>query len=108
MCEFLTPILKGISYDPVESKHNIWGIISPTNKYFAGHNTLFTVPARRSLFDTTIAKASTNTVLHQAEAEHTARRNNRALYKAVSSGVVNFFRTIVDETCYQYLKDTDA
>ena len=63
---------------------------------------------RRLLFDTNIPEDALNYVLYKLEAKNTAHRNHRALYDASSNGVVNFFRIIVNETWYQYLKDTTA
>ena len=40
--------------------------------------------------------------------EHTACHNVRALYDAANNGVVDFFRTIVDEMWYQDLKDAEV
>ena len=76
--------------------------------YFDYHKKLFVVPARRFLFDNTISKEAPNTVLHQAEAEHTSRCNDRALYGAANNGVVNLFHTIINNLWYQDLKDADV
>ena len=108
MCEVLTPILKGIDYNPVKANHNLWGIITPSEKYLALHNAAFVVPVIRFLLDTTIPEGAPNSVIHKAEAEHTVRRNDHALYDAANNGVVKLFYTIVDDTWYQDLKGTST
>ena len=84
------------------------GYYSPAEKYIAHHNEAFVVPFRRSLFNTDISKQAPNAVLHKAKAEHAACSNNSTLYNATNNGVINFFRTIVDEMWYQDLKDNDT
>ena len=106
--ELLTTILKGIYCDPVDSKHNIWVIIAPKDKYFTWYNTSFVLPDIGLLFDATISEEASNSVLHQVEAEHTVRRNYRYLCDAAKNDVVNFFLTISNDPWYQYLKDADA
>ena len=67
MYEVLTPILKGIDYNPVDLMHNLWVIIAPADKYLARYNASLVIPSRRALFDTTIAEDIPNAVLHQAD-----------------------------------------
>ena len=71
MCKVLTPILKGVNCDPVESTHNIWGIVAPADKYLSSYNAVFAVPVGRLLFYATIPEDAPNSVLRQLEAEHT-------------------------------------
>ena len=104
----VTPILKFINENLVNLPYNIWGIITPTDKYLDRYNTAFVFPARRTLLDTTITQYTPNAVLHQAEAEHIALLNDRALNNTANNGIVNLSCTIVKETWYQDLKDTDA
>ena len=108
MFKVLNPILKGTDYNPVEANQNLWGIISPADKYLSHHNAAFAVPVRRSLFDKNISKDAPNTIIQKAEAEHTDLCNDHALYNAAKNGFVNLFHTIVDETWYQDLKDANT
>ena len=108
MCKVLTPIPKSIKSDLVKATHNIWGIITPEDKYISCYNAAFAVPIRTLLFNTTIPNDTQNSVLHQAEAENMAHRNDCALYNVSNNGVINFFRSIDNKTCYQDLENTGA
>ena len=77
MFKVLNPIMNIIDYNPIEADHNLWGIVSPADKYLACHNAKFAVPAIRSLSGTTIPKDAPNAILHKAEVEHTVHRYDR-------------------------------
>jgi len=104
MAETLTPILMEIDYDPVGGTHNLWGVIAPANDYIKQYNCSFAIPPRQRLYDDGIAKDATTSEVRKAEAEHTAKQTDRALYDAANKGCIQFLTGAVEETWYRELK----
>ena len=98
MAEKITPILMEIEYDPMDGTHNIWKVIASETHYTKQYGAKFFVTLNKKLYDDCIARYSTTSEVRKAEAKHTAKRTNCALYDAANKRCVQFIMDVVSET----------
>ena len=98
MEETITPILMEIEYDPMDGADNLWGVIDLEHHYIKQYGANFIFPPKKKLYNNVIARDTTTYESRNAEAEHTAKRTNHALYDAAIKGYTQFIMDVVSET----------
>jgi hypothetical protein len=105
----LLPILMEIPYDQLGGTHSLVGILTDATRYAANHGgATFVRPLRLPLYDATIADDATTVICIRAESAHQAKLNDYASFEAAERGAAEFLCKVVDELCYNDLKDADT
>ncbi len=98
-----------ISYDQLLGFHSLTAILAEATKYKANHvGAMFIRPSCLPLYDKNIANDAMTIVSVCAKAAHKFRLEDYASYGAAECGVIKFVRNIVDEICYNDLKDAET
>jgi len=104
--ECILPLLMVIPYDQLNGIHSLTAILTDAAKYELEHgNKSFVRPSRLPLYDKNIADDATTVVRVRAELAHKSRLDDYASYEAAERGIANFLCGVVDEICYNDLKD---
>ena len=107
--KLLVPVLMKSTYDELKLKHNLAGVILPTERYEAIYKEgAYDIPPVIPLYDDNIDKDATRLEINRAEGKHEAKRNDRQLYETADNACCSFIMTVVDETWYKELEDPDT
>ena len=79
--EAVTPLLLQILYDKTGTVHNLIGLIRPEAAYVARYGKAFPEPTRVRAYNSNIEDDTTAVVRAQSEADHKAKRADRATFK---------------------------
>ena len=104
ICKIISLILLETTYNPMNNKHNILGVIASGAVYTNLYTDMFSIPAVIGLYNKTIPKDTTKSKIRIKEVEHSTKINNRALYLAANKACINFFTTVVNKTWYKEIK----
>ena len=65
ICKALTPLLLQAGYSKAHEKHNLWGIISPTDSYAAKYSKDFSLPERIGAYPSILQDAINQTQIFE-------------------------------------------
>ena len=83
----------------MDRAYNLWGVIASEPHYTKQYGAKFVVPPICFfLYDNSIARDATNSKVCKAEANHTAKRTDCALYDASNKGRVQLIMDVVRYT----------
>ena len=100
----LASVLVEIPYDLTNGRDNLIALVLPDAEYTAEFSQAFSVPAKVGIYDTTIADEAQGAKKKKAEAEHEAKRIDRASYDAAVRGGRKFVLDKVEDTWVRTLR----
>ena len=105
----LLNVLMKMKHDEMTLKHNLLGVILPTERYeHIYSNGAYLILSVIALYNETIDKEATRTEFHRAEGKHESNRKDRALYETADTSCKKFIMEFVDKVWYKELEDPDT
>jgi hypothetical protein len=105
--ETLLPLFMVIPCDQLPGVQSLMAILAEAAKYEANHGgAKFVRPSRLPLYNKNIANDAITAIRVRAKAAYKSCLDNYASYEAAKRGVAKFLCNLVDDICYNNLKDT--
>ena len=103
ICEALTPLLLQAGYNKAHAKHNLWGIIAPTEAYIVKYGEPFDIPERISAYPPILQYTIDQT--RKLKAVWNICIKDYAFYDTGVSSVAAFILASVNDVWFRELRD---
>ena len=106
--EAVAPLLLQIPYKKTGAVHNLIGLIPLEAAYVVCYGQAFPDPTRVGAYDPNIGDNATAVVRARLEADHKAKRGDRATFETARRERTQFVLAVVADTWVCELRDTDS